>query len=222
MDIKSNNNTMPGSNVTVDEVAPDIIATDSVPNNGSDSTSLIELSELRISQDYAEIGITKSTVTVPVRKPNKQDFVRTHPNEEEYWLPTWVLNYDDDNDRTTYLVAPSLRQEIASELTPMMLIASISRQGVLFLWPIRLPDEDGKHNSWCQSALIGARMAKDSWVRVKSNRALGAYELHAASGDLEAPQWPDLTLEEIVQTAFKDAYIDSPDHHILKRLRGVE
>ena len=34
------------------------------------------------------------------------------------------------------------------------------------------------------------------------------------------PEWPDLSLGEILKIAFRDYYIDTPDHAVIKRLRG--
>ena len=39
-----------------------------------------DLNALKLSQDYADtVGVKKILATVPVGKPNKQDFVRVHP-----------------------------------------------------------------------------------------------------------------------------------------------
>ena len=43
------------------------------------SGSQFNIEELRLSQDFkANLGVKKALVTVPVHKPNKQDFVRVH------------------------------------------------------------------------------------------------------------------------------------------------
>jgi hypothetical protein len=34
------------------------------------------------------------------------------------------------------------------------------------------------------------------------------------------PQWPDMSLQKVLAMAFKDRFIDSLDHPVLKRLRG--
>ncbi len=38
---------------------------------------------LRLSQNFHEsLGVKKALITVPVRKPGKQDFIRVHPDWE--------------------------------------------------------------------------------------------------------------------------------------------
>jgi hypothetical protein len=40
-----------------------------------------DLSNLRLNQDFVETaGVKRLLTTVPVRKPNPQDFVRVHPD----------------------------------------------------------------------------------------------------------------------------------------------
>src|SRR5262249_52749602 len=99
---------------------------------------------LRLSQGFAaSIGVKKALLAVPVRKPDKSWFVRVHP-QEEYRLQTAVIELKED--RETFLVDRSLWQELATEATfsPRALFTAVNRQGVLFLWPIRLPGADGK------------------------------------------------------------------------------
>jgi hypothetical protein len=50
---------------------------------------------------------------------------------------------------------------------------------------------------------------------------LGAYEMFAAESTIQEPMWPDLPFQELLRIAFKDRYIGSLDHPIIKRLRGL-
>ena len=175
---------------------------------------------LRLSQDFAaQLGVQKVLLTVPVRKPDKTWFVRVHP-AEEYRLQTAVIELKEE--RETYLVAPALWPELAGESTfsPRVLFTAVNRQGVHFIWPIRLPGPDGKVDGWSQSALEAAQRAQEKWVRVQSNMSLGAYEVSEAAANLPEPKWPDKSLGELLKVGFKGRYIDSPDHPVLKKLRG--
>jgi hypothetical protein len=182
-----------------------------------------DLDSLRLSQDFASaVKVKKLLKTVPVRKPSKEWFVRTHP-DAGYWFPTAVLELKEDkDDREVYLVAPALRPELESEPTfsPRLLVTTINRQGVLFLWPIRLPGANGKIDEWSRSALEAADEAKSRWVRVTSNMSLGAYEVSLAAGQVPEPDWPDNSMQEIIRIAFRDRMISDWSHPVLKRLRG--
>ena len=176
------------------------------------------LEDLRLSQDFAsQVGVKKALLTVPVRKPNRQEFVRTHP-DPNYRFETALLELK--SEREMYVVAPHVQPELPGELIPMVLFMAITRQGVLFLWSIRLPGPDGRHDPWNRSALEAAQLAMTQWVRVASDIHLGAYEVSLATGALPEPEWPAEDFEHIFQVAFKDRYIDSVDHPAVRRLRG--
>jgi hypothetical protein len=186
--------------------------------NSNEAVNPFDPAHLRLSQNFAEtIGVKKALITVPVRKPNKQEFVRVHPSDE-YRLETAVLELKEE--RETYLVAPDLWPELPSELTPKVLLTTINRQGVLSLWPVRMPGEDGRLDEWNASALEAAEMARGRWVRVVANMSLGAYEVYEATGDLPDTEWPDLPFAEILKVAFKGHYITEINHPVIRRLRG--
>jgi hypothetical protein len=179
-----------------------------------------DLDALRLSQDFASaVGAKKLITTIPVRKPSREWYIRTHP-DAAYRLQTAVLELKED--REVYLVASHLWPSLASETTfsPRMLITSINRQDVLFLWPIRLPRADGRIDDWSRSALDAAEEAESRWVRVTANMSLGAYDISVASGQVAEPSWPELSLQEIIKVAFRDKMIDEWSHPVLRRLRG--
>ena len=101
-----------------------------------------------------------------------------------------------------------------------MLYTAVNRQGVYFLWPVRLPDETGRLDEWNKSAHKAAHQAMKEWVKVASNRSLGAYETFSPKSELPQPEWPDISFQEMLKIAFGDYQITSLDHPILKRLRG--
>src|SRR5262245_61534223 len=138
-----------------------------------------DLARLRIGQDFTEtIGVKKALLTVPVRKPTSQTFVRVHP-DEAYRDRFAIL--EQKEDRTNYLVVPGIAEAIPGEVAAKMLLTTIDRQGVVSLWPIRLPGRDGRHDAWNRSALQAAQMAMSRWIRLASNMGLGAYEVFEAA-----------------------------------------
>ena len=177
-----------------------------------------DLSRLRLSQNFSEkVGVKKALLTVPVRKPGRQDFIRVRPGEDMY-IQTAVLELKDEHE--TYLVDPDIWPELPSELVPKALFTTINRQGVLTLWPVRLPGEDGRHDEWSRSALEAAEIAKTRWIRVVANMSLQAYEVYEATGNFPDPEWPDVSFQKILEIAFKDRFIRTLDHPVIRRLRG--
>jgi hypothetical protein len=176
---------------------------------------------LRLDQSFAEkAGVKKHLTTVPVRRPNKQDFVRIHPDLNYCLGPTGIIELKED--RETYLVLPSMANILQGEFAFATLYTAITRQGVLFIWPVKLPGPDGKHNPWHQSAAEAAERAKSRWVRMTSNMHLGAYEIFESSGNWSDPEWPELPFQEILKIAFRGRIVDKPDHPLFRRLRGMD
>jgi hypothetical protein len=176
---------------------------------------------LRLDPSYAEtVGVRKELITVPVRKPNKHEFVRVHPNELYRLTPAAIIELKEERGSEIYLVTPTIALGLPDEFTPATLFTAISKQGNLFLWPVKLPSPDGKENGWHRSARETVGKAMTHWVRVRANMFLGAYDLFVAQADFPEPEWPDVPFQKILRTAFRDRYVDSLDHPLLKRLRG--
>jgi hypothetical protein len=189
-----------------------------VPKKLPDDKNPFDLSKLRLSQDFAEkVGAKKARIIIPVRKPSRQEFIRVHP-DDSMRLETAVLELKED--RETYLVDPALWSELPGEVVPKVLFVTMNRQGVLTLWPIRLPGADGRHDAWNQSALEAARMAMKAWIRLAANMSLGGYEVYQATGDLPEPEWPELSFQEILEIGFKGKLISDLNHPAIRRLRG--
>jgi hypothetical protein len=173
---------------------------------------------LRLRQDYHTPLSGKKVITqIPIRKPGKQEYVQVRPGED-WHLATMVLTIDED--RETFLVAPHLHDELTAEIRPVLLLTTMARQGVLFLWPAKLPSADGRTNPWTTSAMECAQLAMHSWVRVQPNQALGAYEAMVAASIQVEPEWPDLTFEQVLSIAFKGTFIKDLEHPAVRRLRG--
>ena len=145
--------------------------------------------------------------------------MRVHPDPAYRLTPVAILELRDD--RETYLVLPSMAADLAGEIAVATLFLTINRQGVVHLWPVKLPGLDGKHNEWHRSAAEAAEVAMKRWVRVTANMSLGAYEVFIAEANIPDPTWPDLTLSEILKIAFRDRIVDRPDHPLIKQLRGA-
>lgn len=185
------------------------------PANNAIAAGAIDFNALRLSQDYAQVaGVEKLLTTVPVRKPDKREFVRVHPDMH---FETMLLNWED---KESYLVSPNLLTEVSGIAVPVSLKVAINRVNVLFLWPLRLPGQDGRSNAWHESAWEAAGLAVNRWVSVRAKMELGAYEIHIAPEPLSEPQWPDKSIEDLLNVAFRSRFIGDPEHPVIKRLQG--
>lgn len=189
-------------------------------NARTEAPDPFDLKALRLSQDFASsIGVKKVLATVPCRKPRPQEFVRVRQGVD-WRFETAVL--EDKENREIYLVHRDLWNELASEIHPVCLFLAINRQGDVFVWAVKLPAVDGRSNAWNESAVAAAQLAESKWVRMTANMKAGMYDLFEAAAELQEPEWPELSLSEILKLCFRDRYIESTDHSVIRALRGLE
>ena len=198
-------------------VVPGIITTKRKPS----LADKFDPQRLRIAQNFGEVTATQKKLTsVPVNKPNKQQWVRVHP-DANYRLDVAIIEMKEGNHM--FLVEPSLVPELGAEVSFVTLFTAITREGSPFFWPVKLPDTEGRPSSWNESAREAASEAIVSWVRVQANMGIGAYEYWVAPGDLAQPKFPDLSFSELLAIAFKgDRFIETIDHPVVGRLRGTK
>ena len=175
---------------------------------------------LRLDQTFTDgTSVKKLLTTIPVRKPSRQDFIRVHADPAYRLSPAAIIELKDE--REVYLVTPSLAHDLVGELFAATIYTCINRQGVVHLWPVRLPAPDGKHNAWHSSADMAAEMAMKRWIRLTANMSLGAYEIFEASAKIPDPDWPELPFVDLLKIAFRDRLVDRPDHPVILQLRGA-
>ena len=194
--------------------------TDNETNQSRVTDIFASLDALRMDPTMTDsLAVTKALVTIPVRKPSKETFVRTHPDADNYAIDTMVLELKEDSE--IFLVTPALRESLATESTVHIkrLWLAYTRQGDHFIWPVRLPGADGKLDTWNESALEAQKLGTEKWVRVTANRHLGAYNIDVAKLD-QQPEWSERPYNELLAIAFKGKVIDTWDHPVLRRLRG--
>ena len=184
----------------------------------SSAADPFDLASLRLNPSFIETaGVKKLLTTVPVKRPSPQDFVRVHPATE--FRENFAM-VDLKDDREEYLVLPAILPELTSEVVYKTVFTAVNRQGVVFLWPVRLPAPDERRTEWPRSAREAAERAMTQWIRMKANMSLGAYEITVADSAMADPVWPKVPYAELVQIAFRGRIITTLDHAVIKRLRG--
>jgi hypothetical protein len=167
----------------------------------------------------AATGVRKVMTELPVRPPNKAWWVRVHP-DKKYRLQAHVVELKEEGE--TYLVLPPLWRSLAGEPTfrPKCFHLAVTMQGKHFLWPVRVPTDASKEpDRWMRTPLEAVLRAQKSWVRITWNEETRQHDL-ATCEAADEPEWPDLSMRDLVALAFKDYVIDRLDHPVLRRLRG--
>jgi hypothetical protein len=180
-----------------------------------------DLAKLRLDPSFHETsGVKRLRTTVPARKPNPQDFVRVHPS------PAYRENFamiELKDEREDYLVLPHVVPMLPGEIVYKTIYTAINRQGIVFLWPVRLPGIDDKPNAWWVSARDAAERATTKWLRIKANMGLGAYEIFTAEREIPDPEWSKVeeSFEDLLRIAYGTRLVTNLEHPVIKRLRGL-
>jgi hypothetical protein len=178
-----------------------------------------DLERLRNSQDFAaDVGVRR-LLNIPVRKPDKSWWFRTHP-DPAYRPRVGLLELKEELE--TYWVVPELWPLFATEPTFAfyLLVTAINRKGVVFLWPIKLPGPDGKVLEWHRTAMEAVDAGRSYWTRMYADMSLRAYRVEVAEALQIEPTWPTLRMRDLLEAAFRDKVIATLDHPVPRHLRG--
>ena len=118
-----------------------------------------------------------------------------------------------------YVVKPEVSADVLQLAKPYRLVLVVDRLGTAFIWPLAIPDEE-RPMDWHKSALEADLRAQKAWIRLAANQALGAYDIFEAAGELSEPIWPTESWNKLVEVAFKQKIIDTPEHVIIQKLQG--
>ena len=188
------------------------------PANLSNEQSLTGLKSLRLPANYGTtLGVKKLLTNVAVGKPRKAIFFRTHKSIDMVF-PGMLL--EQKESRESYLVVPTVAQDISELVRPVQLHAAIDRQNNVFLIPVPLPGESGIRNPWHESLAQAVEHSKIKWIRITANLHIGGYDVYEAEGLLPEPDWTEANIETLVEVAFRGKIIAALDHPVVQSLLG--
>jgi hypothetical protein len=178
----------------------------------------LDLKSLIVSDDFDPNDETEVLQRVDVRKPKKQEYVRVHTSPEMCITIAAVIT---EENQETYLVPPDMRVNVANEYVVIRLHVAMNRDGEVFLWPLKLQAVGARPNPWTESMARAIATAKQDWVRVSANMAGQRYNIQVANNQQIGNPWREnLSMEDLVSSAFEGRVIDTDDHPVIRKLRG--
>jgi len=190
-----------------------------IPNNSnSPSSSMANLQSLRLPANYgATLGVKKILTVVPVRKPRKPEFFRTHSSPD---MTFSGMVYENKEKSEHYLLAPDVASHIGELVRAVELHAAIDTGDNVFLIPLPLPDVTGNRNPWHESLAGNISHSQSKWIRISANKDVQGYDTFEATGNLPEPAWPEHDIEALVDIAFRGKIITDLDHPVIQKLLG--
>lgn len=175
------------------------------------------LNSIRLDQSLADnfLGVKRALHIVPVKKPTRTDFFRCHP---EHSFDSYLVELKEEGEN--YFATPALAQLLSEFARPVRLRYCVTRRETPFVWPLKLPRDDRRQDTWARSAIDAAREAETKWVRIAANKQWGIYECFEAEAKLGEPQWLEQPWTKVLSTALRDSIIDSEDHPVVRQLLG--
>lgn len=157
-----------------------------------------------------------------------KDFVRLHPNEEEYWSDELCfVNVPTKGEKrdTTHLIEEDLAMRFlpSARIMRFRLALATKPNDVFFLAKVPTKNVD---NLWNTSNRLACEQGKSSWVQATSRKDEGveAYKIDLAH-DHDAfpePKWPTQSLADLIGKTFDGRTIDSENHPAILRLIGAK
>jgi hypothetical protein len=197
--------------------------------NAISKPGAFKLDKFRSKRAPAAANVETLLTALPHHKiAEAGDYVRLHPNEDEYWSPELCfVNVPIKGEKrdTLHLIDEELAMRYlpSGRILRFRLALASKPFDIFFLCHVPTRNKD---NSWNDSNLKACEQSKTFWALVTSRKEEGveAYKIEYARDQDFAPQpnWPKQSLEELIGVTFAGRMIDREDHPALLRLIGAK
>lgn len=167
-----------------------------------------------------DLGVEDDQDEIAVRRPSKEEFIRTHP-DQAYRREVRLIVLKE-SDRGVYWVDPSLWGELADEPTMkrVNLITTVNNLDQVFLWPVAVHEQlDREAPTWITVPTKVAKRAEEFWTQMYWDERQRRHRRRTAKRLTKEPRWPALSMTELIRLAFADRTILSVTHATIQRLR---
>ena len=189
--------------------------------------------EFDLSRFKSKRGAVGTIEVLPTALPHHKvaqakDFVRLHPDEENYWSEELCfVNVPIKGQKrdTLHLIDEELAMRYlpSGAISRCRLALATKPHDVFFL--AEVPSQNLEENLWNATNIQGCMQAKTSWVKLVSlkDENKDMYRIVPAldQDSLPEPHWPSQSLNKLITLTFEGRMIMAPDHPGLLRLRGA-
>jgi hypothetical protein len=188
-----------------------------------------DINKFKSKRAAAMAGVETLQTALPVyRIADAKDFVRLHPDEDNYWSDALCfvsVPIKGQKNETLHLIEENLAMEYlpSARVLRFRLALATKPWDIFFLCQIPTENLD---NGWNESNVMACLSAKGHWVMATSRKAEGAecYKVDFAKHEdaFAEPDWPTQSLSELISVTFAGRMIDREDHPGLLRLIGAK
>lgn len=184
------------------------------PTKRISASKYAEASKQRTKERGSANAARSTQTSIPVQSPNKAWWVRTHRDPAMTVRGISILKLEGDTDET-YFLAPDVEfpDELDRFIVPVNLTLSVTAEGTLFFWLAKQTKKSPKDSvRRCQE------VAKEKWIQVRWDAQAKGYSYDPARQLHREPVWPNESLDELLDKAIGDKYIDRANHEIINNL----
>lgn len=131
----------------------------------------------------------------------------------------FTANVFTDGNYNQHLVAKAVAKELGTDVKLRDLRLAQTASGENIVLSTAAPTPKNSRNSWVRSAQEGVKQGMDGYIRV--TRSNDAFRIIKAQRPYPKPQWPEISLEDMIEQAFGERMITDMDHPLVKVLLGL-
>ena len=187
------------------------------------------LQKFKSTQDASLAGVETLLTALPQCSISQaKDFVRLHPDEDEYWSPELCfvnVPIKGQKHDTLHLIDEVLAHQYlpSARIQRFRLALATKPNDVFFL--CQVPSR-GLDNIWNATNLQACEQAKTLWTQATSRRAenIEGYKIDITfdTDPFPEPRWPTPSLEKLLEVTYAGRTIETADNPALRRLIGAK
>lgn len=156
----------------------------------------------------------KIQTKLEVRTPAKKWWWRAH-RDPQFQIPVDLLIVEGGRDEGIYLLEPDVEfpEELAQFTTPALLTRAITSDGTQFLFKAGQTEKSPRSST---RRLVSE--ARERWIQSSWNGNSKSYDFRYANMLRREPEWPNQTMDELLELAFDGCIIDNSSHEVINRL----
>jgi hypothetical protein len=217
--------------------AETLASAENVVGDGNNSVSAVaipkpggfDLNKFKSKRADAIANVDTLQTGLPISSMSQaKDFVRLHPDEENYWSPELCfvpVPIKGAKRDTLHLIEEDVAMRFLPSGKIQQFRLALASKPNDFFFLCRIPTRN-LDNSWNRDNVAGCDRAKTLWTQATSRGEEGVdgYYIEVAR-DPDAfpePKWPEQPLGDLINLAFAGRMINSEDHPALLRLIGAK
>ncbi len=193
--------------------------------SGSEPIDPFDLDNVRYTEaeyTHGDIDAERNITAIKVRKPvSNKEWFRIHPGQDYTLSASLYLRESPESTTPEQWLVPKPLRSCFNEkaLTPVVLRLVVTSVDTLFLWGVKQPRK-GLRDNYHRALEQIVASAETNWTMVEWNNVNRVYDFFSAPDDLGDPQFPDLTMQDLLRLGFNGRAIDHPEHPVVLEHQG--